>query len=256
MAIEVVNYDFSDHPDQFQHYFKKIMKLIIISKLNCIGTNQSSVDYFVRLVNRISGCNHHYIRYGRLMLFTKFMGHEFNYHTVNVSLKILENNVLELSIESIIQDFVKIFDTLSSDTREIYWNITEKIVNEASSSESESESQSSEKHEIKNNQVENNQTKRTDYEAITFSLLESFINALYFLMNLSMKDKSSLMNIYVEIKDISLTRRILTVEVMVDDEIVIIDLNPKTKDKVSITLDDDKYTGKAIKSLMIQNNFK
>lgn len=188
------------------------------------------------------------------MLFTKFMGHEFNYHTVNVSLKILENNVLELSIESIIQDFVKIFDTLSSDTREIYWNITEKIVNEVSPSESES--QSSEKHEIKNNQVENNQTKRTDYEAITFSLLESFINALYFLMNLSMKDKSSLMNIYVEIKDISLTRRILTVEVMVDDEIVIIDLNPKTKDKVSITLDDDKYTGKAIKSLMIQNNFK
>ena len=99
------------------------MKLIIISKLNCIGTNQSSVDYLVRLVNRIPGCNHHYIRYGKLMLFTKFIGHEFNYHTVNVSLRMRENNLLELSIESIIQDFVKIFDTLSSDTSEIYWNI-------------------------------------------------------------------------------------------------------------------------------------
>lgn len=252
MAIEVVNYDFSDHPDQFQYYFKKIMKLIIISKLNCIGTNQSSVNYFVQLVNRITGCNHHYIRYGKLMLFTKFMGHEFNYHTVNVSLKIRENNLLELSIESIVQDFVKIFDTLSSDTSEIYWNITKNVVNDSSASTS----YDSEIYEKKENQAENNQTRRTDYEAITFSLLESFINVLFFLMNLSRKDKSSLMNSVVEIKDISLTRRILTVEVMFNDEIVIIDLNPKTKEKVSITLDDNKYTGKTIKSLMIQNNFK
>jgi len=252
LAIEVINYDFSDHPDQFQRYFKKIMKLIIISKLNCIGTNPSSVDYFLQLVSRIAECNHHYIRYGKLMLFTKFMGHEFNYHTVKASLKILENNLLELSIESIIQDFVKIFDTLSSDTSEIYWNKSEIIVNDAS----ESESNSSEKYERKDNQVENNQPKRTDYLAITFSLLESFINVLYFLMNLSKKDKSSLMGTVVEIKDISLTRRILTVEVMFDDEIVIIDLNPNTKEKVSITLDDNKYTGKTIKSLMIQNHCK
>lgn len=252
MAIEVVNYDFSDHPDQFQYYFNKIMKLIIISKLNCIRTNHSSVDYFVHLVNRIEGCDHHSIKYGKLMLFTKFMGHKFNYHTVNVSLKILEDNILELSIESIIQDFVKIFDTLSSNTSEINWNITGNKVNNIS----ESGSSSSEKNEGNDNEVEKNQTKEIDYEAITFSLLDSFINALYFLMNLSKKNKSSLMQSVIEVKDISLTRRILTIEVMFDDEIVIIDLNPKTKEKVSITLDDNKCTGETIKSLMIQNNFK
>jgi hypothetical protein len=169
-----------------------------------------------------------------------------------VSLKILENNLLELSIESIIQDFVKVFDTLSSDTSEIIWNVPEKIVNDSS----KLDSNRSEKYERKDNKIENNQTKRTDYEAITFSLLESFINVLYFLMNLSKKDKSSLMDSVVEIKDISLTRRILTVEVMFDDEIVIIDLNPKTKEKVSITLDDNKHTGETVKSLMIQNNFR
>jgi hypothetical protein len=43
---------------------------------------------------------------------------------------------------------------------------------------------------------------------------------------------------------------------MFDDEIVIIDLNPKTKEKVSITLDDNKHTGETVKSLMIQNNFR
>lgn len=228
------------------------MKLIIISKLNCIGTNRSSVENFVQIVNRIKGCEYHSIKYGKLMLFTKFMGHEFNYHTVNVSLKKVEKYSLEISIESIVQDFVKVFDLLSANTSEINWNVSENISVDAF----ELDLENLERNKIKKNIDKMGQRKTVDYEAITFILLEAFINAVLFLMNLSNRDKSSLMNCNVEIKDISLARRILTIEVMFEDELVIIDLNPKAKEKVSIVLDNDNYTGRTIKSLIVQNNFK
>ena len=58
------------------------------------------------------------------MLFTKFLGYDFNYHTVRVTMRMVASFSIEVSIESIIQEFVKIFDELSSSTIEIKWNIT------------------------------------------------------------------------------------------------------------------------------------
>ena len=277
MAIEVINYDFRDHPEQFQSYFTKILKLIIISKLNCIGTNRYSVEYYKKLVNRIDGCGFHTIKYGKLMLFTEFLGHKFNYHTVRVTLKIDEHYSLEISIESIIRDFVKIFDVLSADSSEIKWNYLHN--KDRNSYEFQSLSQRDEKRshedknvfpnpisstshlevegeELKKDPIESEKKRMNDYENTTFSLLDSFINALYVLMNLTADNRNSMMHSMMELKDISLTRRILSIEILVNDQIIIIDLNPKGKNKVSVSLDNDNLCGETIKALMIQNNFR
>ncbi|MDN5847603.1 MAG: hypothetical protein L0H53_15165, partial [Candidatus Nitrosocosmicus sp.] len=82
MAIEEIRYDFREHPEQFRSYFAKIMKLIIISKLNCLEKNLTSLNYFNEVISRIEGCDIHKIKYGKPMIFTKFFGYEFNYHTV------------------------------------------------------------------------------------------------------------------------------------------------------------------------------
>lgn len=112
MAIEEIRYDFREHPEQFHSYFTKIMKLIIISKLNCLEKNLTSLKYFNEIISRIEGCDIHKIRYGKPMIFTKFFGHEFNYHTVRVKIKIIDKYAIDISLESIIPDFVKTFDKL------------------------------------------------------------------------------------------------------------------------------------------------
>ena len=63
------------------------------------------------------------------MIFTKFFGYEFNYHTVRVKIKIIDKYTIDISLESIIPDFVKTFDKLSTDTNEINWNTSKYSTN-------------------------------------------------------------------------------------------------------------------------------
>ncbi len=221
MTIEVVRYEFDEYPEQLRIYFIKVIKLIIISKLNCLETNRVSAMYFHELVNRIEGCAYHSIKYGKPMLFTEFMGYKFNYHSVRVTIRTVNNYAIEISLESIIQEFVKFFDKLSSDTREIKWDVST--------------------------------TGTEGEEKITFYLLDSFIVSLYILMTLSSRDKDSLLGKNIEIKDVSLTRKILNIEVLVNEETIIIDLDPKSRDKVVVSLDNYIKTGETIKNLMLQN---
>lgn len=246
MTIEVVRYEFEEYPDQLRIYFTKVMKLIIISKLNCLATNRVSVMYFHELVKRIQGCDYHSIKYGKPMLFTKFMGYEFNYHVVQVTIRTLSNYTIEISIESIIQEFVRVFDKLSSDTREIKWNILPTTVTNYLPSPSVSPEESTKKEKI-------SITGSKGEEKVTFYLLDSFIVSLHILMNLSVRDKVSLLGKNIEIKDVSLTRKILNIEMLVDDETIILDLNPKSRDKVVVSLDNDIKIGETIKNLMLQN---
>ena len=257
MAIEVIQYNFEEHPEQYQTFFRKVMKLLIISKLNCLETNRLSVKYFHKLASRIDGCGFHSIKYGKPMLFTKFLGYDFNYHTVRVTMKTVENFSIEISIESIIQEFVKVFDELSSDTTEIRWNVT------TSSDTIKAPPLPVPPHSIPDGQpvddrklsssgaseVENTD----DEEKITFNLLDSFIGSLYMLMNLSRQDENSLLGKNIEIKDVSLTRKILNIEIIVDDETIILDFNTKSRNKVLVSLDNNTKNGETIKNLILQN---
>ncbi len=257
MTIEVIQYNFEEHPEQFSTYFKKVMKLLIVSKLNCIETNRLSVKYFQALVSRIEGCDFHSIKYGKPMLFTKFLGYEFNYHTVRVIIKTVDRFAIEISIESIIQEFVKTFDELSSDAREIKWNVTPSSDNVQKQSPLTRfpDVQPIEERGGGENSASQIVSKDEEKEGakIIFHLLDSLVGSLYILMNLSKKDQSSLLGKNVEIKDVSLTRRILNMEILVDDETIILDFNSKTRNKVFVSLDNEKKVGETIKNLMLQN---
>jgi hypothetical protein len=117
-----IRYDFTEFEGHFRNFFLKILKLIIISKLNCQETNRTSVKYLNEIVNNIDGCSTHRVKYGKPMIFTKFLHYEFTYQTIKVTLKIIDKCIMDILLESIIPDFVKLFDELSSDAKTIKWN--------------------------------------------------------------------------------------------------------------------------------------
>lgn len=240
MVIEEIRYDFTEYKEQFSTYFTRIMKLIIISKLNCLETNLTSARYFHELISKIDGCDTHKVKYGKPMLFTKFLGYEFNYHTVRVTIKIIGKFIIEILIESIIQDFVKTFDRISIDINEIRWNTNSHLLYKEENGEkklADQERKSLEK-EVK----------------ITFDLLDYFIQSLFFLVSLPKTNSNSLIERNIEIKDVSLTRKILNIEILVDGKTIILDFNPKTKNKITVSIDNDENTGNTIKEIILQNS--
>ena len=244
MAIEEIRYDFREHPDKFHSYFAKIMRLIIISKLNCLEKNLTSLKYFNELISRIEGCETHKIKYGKSMIFTKFFGYEFNYHTVRVKIKITEKYTIDISLESIIPDFVKTFDKLSTDTNEINWNITKYSINGIKFDDQK-----------RNSQDESNLQLMEKEAKLTFYLLDSFIQTLYLLMTQSGVNTNSLSGRNIEIKDISVSRKILNIEMLVDEKTVILDCRPKSKNGVMVSIDNDEKIGETIRAVMLQNNY-
>ena len=57
----------------------------------------------------------------------------------------------------------------------------------------------------------------------------------------------------IEIKDVSVVRKNLNIEILIDEKIIIINLSPKKNNPISIVLDNDDKTGKTIKELILQN---
>lgn len=245
MAIEEIRYDFREHPERFRSYFAKIIKLIIISKLNCLEKNLTSLKYFNELIGRIEGCDIHKIKYGKPMIFTKFYGYEFNYHTVRVKIKITDKYTIDISLESIIPDFVKTFDKLSTDTNEINWNLNKHSKNGINV----------EGDRKRNSQDEPNLQLIEKETKLTFYLLDSFIQTLYVLMTQSGVNTNSLSGRNIEIKDISVSRKILNIEMLVDEKTVILDFLPKSKNGILVSIDNDEKIGETIRTVMLQNNY-
>ena len=84
--------------------------------------------------------------------------------------------------------------------------------------------------------------------------MDSFIQTIYILMTQSVADTKSLGGREIEIKDISFSRKILTIEMLVDQKTVILDLLPKSKNGVAVLIDIDEKIGETIKTVMLQNN--
>ena len=231
MAIQEVRYDFTEHGEHFRNFFFKILKLIIISKLNCQESNETSVKYFNEIVNGIEDCKTHRVKYGKSMIFTKYLQYEFTYQTIKVILNFIDKNLIDIFFESIVEDFVKFFDELSSDTKTIKWNITY----------------------IDNNNIQENKLMKEEIKNI-FYLLESFIESLYYLTTIiPANNNDSLIGKTIEIKDVSVIRKSLNMEILIDDNTIIINLSPKKNNSVSIILDNEENIGKTIKELILQN---
>jgi hypothetical protein len=232
VAIEEIKYDFTEHKEHFRNFFSKILKLIIISKLNCLESSEISVKYFKELIKNIENCKTHRVKYGKSIIFAKYMQYEFTFQTIKVIIKILDKNIINLLLESIIPDFVKLFDELSTSTNTIKWN------------------------ENNNDDVfDKDETINKDIKTI-FYLLEAFIETLFYLATIPSNNKNdSLMGKMIEIKNVSMIRRNLNIELLIDDNIIILNLSPKKNNLITIILDNSNNTGKTIKEIIHQKKF-
>jgi len=257
LTIEEIRYDFTEYTEHFRNFFSKILKLIIISKLNCQESNKTSLKYFSEIVSKIDDCETHKVKYGKSMMFTKFLQYEFTYQTIKVTIKITNKYVIDILFESIIPDFVKFFDELSIDTKTIKWNSTntdsnrfqENIIikEEKSNIDLIKKNQKSEEDNDRNNEIQ-------DEIKIIFYLLESFIETLYYLTALSPDTNTdSLIGKMIEIKDVSVLRKNLNIEILIDERTIIIILSPNRNNPISIVLDNENKTGNTIKELILQN---
>ena len=232
MAIEEIKYDFTEHKEHFRNFFSKILKLIIISKLNCLESSEISVKYFKELIKNIENCKTHRVKYGKSIIFAKFMQYEFTFQTIKVIIKILDKNIINLLLESIIPDFVKLFDELSTSTNTIKWNENNN-----------------------DNVFDKDETINKDIQTI-FYLLEAFIETLFYLATIpSINKNDSLMGKMIEIKNVSMIRRNLNIELLIDDNIIILNLSPKKNNLITIILDNSNNTGKTIKEIIHQKKF-
>ena len=230
MAIEEIKYDFTEHKEHFKNFFSKLLKLIIISKLNCLESSEISVKYFKELIKNIENCKTHRVKYGKSIIFTKFMQYEFTFQTIKVIIKIIDKNIITLLLESIISDFVKFFDELSINTNTIKWNEN-------------------------NNALDKDEVISKDIKTI-FYLLEAFIETLFYLSTIPpINNNDSLMGKMIEIKNVSMIRRNLIIELLIDGNIIILSLSPKKNNLITIILDNSSNTGSAIKEIILQKNF-
>jgi hypothetical protein len=247
LTIEEVKYDFTDHEEHFRNFFFKILKLIIISKLNCLESNETSAKYFNELINNIKNCKIHRVKYGKAILFVKFMQHEFTFQTIKASIKVIEKDIISILFESIVPDFVKFFDELSININTIKWN---EIDNENKDKLSENNSNNN-----SSNNNNNNKIIKKDIKTI-FHLLELFIESLFYLTSMSPANNNdnnnSLMGKMIEIKDVSMIRKNLIMEILVDESMIILNLSPKKNNPISIILDNKYDTGKTIKEIILQ----
>ncbi|MBA3978228.1 MAG: hypothetical protein H0X50_08575 [Nitrosopumilus sp.] len=261
MTIEEIRYDFTEYAEHFREFFSKILKLIIISKLNCQETNKTSAKYLNEIVNNIEGCKTHRVKYGKSMIFTKFLHYEFTYQTIKVTIKIIDKYIIDILLESIIPDFVKVFDELSSDTKTIKWNtgnvthnnnifqdnitINHEIPTTANPiTKGPKEIEGEDKEDL----IIQNEIR------ITFYLLELFIETLYYLTTISPNSNNdSLVGKLIVIKDVSVTRKNINIEILIDEKMIIINLAPKKNNPISIVVDNEDKIGNTIKQIIMQN---
>lgn len=260
MTVEQITYDFSDHQEYFKTFFIRIIRLIIISKLNCIESNDSSLNYYYQIVKQIEGCETHKKRYGKPMVFTKFLGYAFTYHTIDVSIKVVDKYVVDILLQSAFSDFVKVFDRLSMDieSNNIRWNISYEE-DKALEKIQESKLQNDSDHDVKISRKE----KKTPNKNIddendipgTFSLLDSLIESLYILISLPQSDPNSLIGKNFEIRDVSVSRKSINIEFLINESPIIMIIAPKKrKNKISIIMDNDNNIGNTTKEIMLQHH--
>ncbi len=260
MTIEEIRYDFTEYAEHFRNFFSKTLRLIIISKLNCQEANKTSVKYLNEIVNNIEGCKTHRVKYGKPMIFTKFLHYEFTYQTIKVTIKITDRYIVDILLESIIPDFVRFFDELSSDTKTIKWNtggstlsnnrlqenttVKHEIPTTGSTSKEQMESEGGDKEEL---------IIQSEIKTI-FYLLESLIETLYYLATISPNgNNESLIGKTIVIKDVSVIRKNINIEILIDEKMVIINLAPKKNNPISVVLDTEDMIGNTIKQIILQN---
>ncbi|MDQ4050797.1 MAG: hypothetical protein M3093_04225 [Thermoproteota archaeon] len=222
VVVEQVLYDFREFPNYADDFVRNLLNLMIISKMNAAIKNLTSKNYFVHLISQIDGCEAYVVKYGQPLLYAKYYGMEFTDQKVTTQFVRSKDHIISVTMESVFGEFVKSFDNLASMTRnKVKWGIIKE---------------------------------REDKPDSLFALLDSFVGAVTRLSSLDPLSPDSLIDKQFGIRNASIIRKSLHLEFLINNNLNIIELNPRKgrKDDAIKLLFGRLDVAQAIVSLMKQ----
>ncbi|MDQ3872358.1 MAG: hypothetical protein M3258_01960 [Thermoproteota archaeon] len=223
MVIEDVRYNFEEFPSYANEFVRDLLKLMIISKMNSAVKNLTSKNHFMRIISQIEDCEAYIVKYGQPLLYTRYHGMEFTDQKITTQFVRSKNHIVDVTMESLFGDFVKSFDNLASMTKNrVKWGITKD---------------------------------KQDNPDPLFALLDSFISAVVRLSSLDASNPDSLKGKRFGIRNASIIRKSLYLELLINGQLHIIELNPCKKrkdDAIKLLLFSKPEVSNAIVALMKQ----
>ena len=222
MVIEEILYDFGEFPGYADDFVRNLLNLMIISKMNTAIKNLTSKNYFVHLISQIDDCEAYVVKYGQPLLYAKYHGIEFTDQKVTTQFVRSKDHIIGVTMESMFGEFIKSFDSLASMTKtKVKWGIMKE---------------------------------KEDKPDPLFALLDSFVGAVIRLSSLDSSNPDSLVGKRFGIRNASIIRKSLHLEFLINNNLNIIELNPreKRKDDAIKLLFIRSEIAKAIVSLMKQ----
>jgi hypothetical protein len=221
-VTEEIRYDFEEFRKYADNFIRDLIKLMIVSKMNSTFKNTLARDYFVSLAKQISGCEVYVVKYGQPMLYIKYKGMEFTDQKITSYFIRLNDHAVDVTVESVFEDFVKTFDNLASTPESrVKWGIN----------------------------TENSSTVDP-----IFTLFNSFVDAVHKLTLLDHSNPDSLMRKKFGIRNVNVTKNSTQLEFLIDGQLNIMELNPfrKKKDQSIVLLFGSSEIAKTVISLMKQ----
>jgi hypothetical protein len=222
LVIEEILYDFGEFPGYADDFVRNLLNLMIISKMNAAIKNLTSKNYFVHLISQIDDCEAYVVKYGQPLLYAKYHGIEFTDQKVTTQFVRSKDHIIGVTMESMFGEFIKSFDSLASMTKtKVKWGIMKE---------------------------------KEDKPDPLFALLDSFVGAVIRLSSLASSNPDSLVGKRFGIRNASIIRKSLHLEFLINNNLNIIELNPreKRKDDAIKLLFIRSEVAKAIVSLMKQ----
>jgi hypothetical protein len=221
-VIEEIRYDFKEHPKQADDFIRDLIKLMIISKMNSTFRNHLSRNNFINLIKQIPGCEAHIVKYGRPILYVKYKGMEFTDQKVASQFIRINDNVVDVTVESVFVEFVRNFDKIASTPES---RVTWGIVKDA---------------DLVINPL--------------FVLLNLFINTVNELTLLDPYNPDSLMRKKFGIRNANVIKNTIQLEFTIDGQLNIMELNAskKIKDHVVVLLLASSQIAKTLATIMKQ----
>ena len=222
MVIEEILYDFGEFPGYADDFVRNLLNLMIISKMNAAIKNLTSKNYFIHLISQIDCCEAYVVKYGQPLLYAKYHGIEFTDQKVTTQFVRSKDHIIGVTMESMFGEFIKSFDSLASMTKtKVKWGIMKE---------------------------------KEDKPDPLFALLDSFVGAVIRLSSLDSSNPDSLVGKRFGIRNASIIRKSLDLEFLINNNLNIIELNPreKRKDDAIKLLFIRSEVAKAIVSLMKQ----
>jgi hypothetical protein len=192
-------------------FIRGLLKLMIISKINSPADTDKTKRYFSTFVKQIDECEPYVVNYSRQTLYARFRTMEFIEQKVSSSFVRRNDVMIDVTIESVSEESVKMFDKLAMNPVKILWGVTDD--------------QRGVLHPL-------------------FSVFNIFIESIIKLSHLEASRDDSLCQKTISIRNVTMTSRFTTFELIVSNKLIIIKVIPsgKKNSTVSILFSESKIS--------------